>query len=224
MLMPTINEKFLKILQNDDFHPGMLSVDSEHRDILATVTVQDIETLIARLQEVKPLIEHYHTERHKAALKLLQDVVAASGQFCTVEELLMSVSGSVPTVKAEAVPQSGNHVFEVVLYDSVKNEHRTYRVVNTRMPLALTNDPVYRTIINKDKSMMEIENFLRAYSEDYRKLYPINAKWDGQEFHMNERGVLNKTAQKYFKQYMKKNPHGTTKQFREQSLLAYKQV
>lgn len=222
--MSTINEKFLNILQNEDFHPGMLSVDSEHRCILATVSVQDIETLIERLQEVKPLIEHYHTERHKEALRLLQDAVGASTTFGSVEELLNSVQGGVKPRTPTTASTNNNHIFEVVLYDSVKDEYRSYKVVNSRMPLALTNDAVYRTIINSNPDMQQIEVFLRAYSEDYRNTYPLNAKWEGKEFHINDRGQLNRIASEYYNEYIKKHPQGNTKLFREYVTTNFKKV
>lgn len=229
-VIKTITAKMISTVLHDDFNVGMLTADTTGRNSLANVDVNDIDELVERLQDVKAYIATLHSEREKEAHKLLESLVEGSTAFSSVEDLLAAVGASNAIKAASPVTQkatkpNGNKTFEVVITDSKKDERRSYNVINKKLPAALLKDEVYQQLVKKNPELADVDEFLRAYSEEYRKAYPLNAKWDGKEFHLNAKGKMNAKSQAFYAEYKKQ--YGTKadeQDFKELVTTAYKQA
>nr|WP_085842357.1 hypothetical protein [Klebsiella pneumoniae] len=213
-----ITVKMLSTLLNDNFHISMLISDELSRKALSKVTVEEVDTLISNLSIVKDYVVENQDRRIEEAKDLLQRIIGESSTFNSVDELLTVLGQTVPP----AQKAKGYKTFEVVLTDSAKNERRTYTVTNKVITKALRNDPVYQMLISKNPELEDVDELLRAYSADYVKAYPINAKWEGNEFHINMKGKFNSKSMKYYNEYKKKYPKGTEQDFKELVQTNYK--
>lgn len=223
--MSSITAKILSKLNNSDFNVGVLSADNSDRAALVKVKPEDIDTLIDNLQQLKTYVADLQESKQANARKLLESLVKESTDFSSVDELLAVLGGgSVGTVAIETSKPNSNKSFDVTLFDKDKDEHRTYTVTNKVIKKALREDPVYQEIITKDKSMENVEVFLRAYSPQYAEAYPINAKWKKHTFHLNQKGRLNAQSSEYFNEWLKDFPNGDEADFKEQVTKAYKNV
>lgn len=218
-----ITAKMLGILLNEDFHVSMLMADESSRNAFSKVTVQEIDTLIANCMALKEVVNDAQEQRAQKAQELLERLVEESGTFSSVDELLSAMGHTGSVANVSSTPK-GYKTFEVVLVDSKKDERRTYTVTNKVLTKSLKSDPIYQQLIDKNPELKDVDELLRAYSEDYRKTYPINAKWDGDEFHLNLRGKMNSKSLKYFNEYQKKYPKGTEQDFKQIVQDNYKKV
>lgn len=225
--MSTITAKILSKLNNSEFNVGMLSSNNEDRAALVKVKPEDVDTLIDNLQQLKTYVADLQESKQANARKLLESLVKESTEFSSVDELLSVLGGNVTSAAATGsttAKPNGNKSFDVTLFDKDKDEHRTYTITNKVIKKSLREDPVYKEIIAKDKSMENVEVFLRAYSPQYAEAYPINAKWKKHTFHMNQKGRLNAQSSEYFNEWLKEYPNGDEADFKEQVTKAYKTV
>lgn len=223
----SITSKMISTVLHDDFHIGMLTADAAGRNALAKVTEKDVDILISRLEDIKEYISTIHSERIKEAQKLLESALKESTTFDSVEELLATLQAdtTVPAPKTKQLKPNGNRIFEVVIVDAKNDERRRYNVINKKLPAALLKDTVYQQLIKKNPELADVDEFLRAYSEEYRTTYPINAKWNGKEFHLNTKGKMNSKAQEYYAEYKKELPKNADEQdFKEYVTKSYKVV
>lgn len=218
-----ITAKMLGILLNEDFHVSMLMADESSRNAFSKVTVQEIDTLIANCMALKEVVNDAQEQRAQQAQELLERLIEESGTFSSVDELLSAMGHTGSVANVSSTPK-GYKTFEVVLVDSKKDERRTYTVTNKVLTKSLKSDPIYQQLINKNPELKDVDELLRAYSEDYRKTYPINAKWDGKEFYLNLRGKMNSKSLKYFEEYKIKYPNGTEQEFKQVVQDNYKKV
>ncbi|ENC1132689.1 hypothetical protein ABJ736_000865 [Escherichia coli] len=215
----SLTQKMLAATLNADFRPEVLAPDSEGRLALAAVSTEEITAVIERLVELRTYVAGLQNERQEAARKALQDVLGGLPGFSTIEDLIAAASGTeapVAPVKGKTknpTATNNNKRYEVVIYDSKKDEHRSYVTFNKNLN-AVKADPLYASIIKKNPELEDRDEFLRAYSEDYRKAYPINAKWNGQEFHCNDRGPLQAKAKRFFDEFQKENPTSDQSEFK----------
>lgn len=225
--MSTITSKILSKLNNSDFNVGMLSSNNEDRAALVKVKPEDVDTLIDNLQQLKTYVIDLQESKQANARKLLESIVSESSDFGSVEELLSALGGNAATAAptATTTPKpNGNKSFDVTLFDKDKDEHRTYTITNKVIKKSLLEDPVYQEIIAKDKSMSNIDVFLRAYSPQYAEAYPINAKWKKITFHLNSKGRLNEQSAKFFEEYKAEHPEADEKEFKQFVSENYKKV
>ncbi|HEM8728250.1 TPA: hypothetical protein U2Q81_000359 [Enterobacter hormaechei] len=215
----SLTQKMLAATLNADFRPEVLAPDNEGRLALAAVSTEEITAVIDRLVELRTYVAGLQEERQEAARKALQDVLGGLTGFSSIEDLIAAASGteapvapSKPKGKGKATTNN-NKRYEVVIYDSKKDERRTYVTFNKNLN-AVKADPLYASIIKKNPELEDRDEFLRAYSEDYRQAYPINAKWNGQEFHCNDRGPLQAKAQRFFDEFKKENPTADSSEFK----------
>lgn len=216
--MSTLNSRILNPLLEKDFNPGIY----KGADInLSNVNPEDIDTLAANLSVLKQFVIDVKQDKEAQARKLLESLVEQSGEFKSVDDLL-SALGGVPAAPVQQTKPNGNKSYEVTLFDKDADEHRRYNVINKVLPKGLVNDPVYQAIIKKNKELVDVDLFLRAYSTDYATAYPINAKWKKETFHLNSKGRLNTQSAKYFEEYKKEYPNGDEKDFKEHVTKEYK--
>ncbi|EOU9592092.1 hypothetical protein ACOJEA_004792 [Klebsiella aerogenes] len=220
--MSTLTTRIISPMLEADFNPGIY----KGADInLANVNPDDIDTLVSNLSVLKQFVIDVKQDKEAQARKLLESLVEQSGEFKSVDELLSALGGTAaaPAPTKTAKP-NGNKVYEVTLFDKDADEHRRYNVINKVLPKGLVNDPVYQAIIKKNKELLDVDLFLRAYSTDYAKQYPINAKWKKETFHLNSKGRLNAQSAKHFEAYKKEYPNGDEKDFKEHVTKEYKTV
>lgn len=190
----------------DDFNVGQLVADGERRKELAAIAPEEVDELVSRLQDVKAYVATAQEERRREALEALKSVIGDTG-FTSVEELLAAAGGvTAPApVKAKAASKgssSNNKSFTVVI------GQKSYSVVNKQLPAGLRDSEAYQTLIKARPEMEKVDNLLREYSTDYQQAYPMNALWNGKEFHINSRGKLNETSQAFFEEFKKKDKSG----------------
>lgn len=202
-LVKTITATMIRSLLVDDFDVGILISDSERRKELAAIKPEEVDELISRLNQVKDYIVTAQEERRTEALEALKGVLSGTG-FDSVEELLAAAAGStVETPKARTTSTTNNNKSFTVVID-----RKQFTVINKQIPAALRDNEAYIKLIKARPEMEKVDNLLREYSTDYQQAYPLNAEWNGNEFHINSRGKLNEQAMKYFNEYKKKNGGG----------------
>jgi len=79
----------------------------------------------------------------------------------------------------------------------------TYETSHKKLTKAITDSPEYQQVVKERKELKVLDTFMRAYSTEYQQDFPINAKYNGEEFYMNEKGTLNGVSQKYYQKYLK---------------------
>ncbi|EPB3479033.1 hypothetical protein ACRFZU_000505 [Escherichia coli] len=218
--MSTLNSRIINPLLEKDFNPGIY----KGADInLSNVNPEDIDILAANLSVLKQFVIDVKQDKEAQARKLLESLIEQSGEFKSVDELLSALGNApAPAQQTKTAKPNGNKVYEVTLFDKDSDEHRRYNVINKVLPKGLLNDPVYQAIIKKNKELVDVDLFLRAYSTDYANQYPINAKWKKETFHLNQKGRLNAQSAKYFEEYKKEYPNGDEKDFKEHVTKEYK--
>lgn len=202
----TITATMIRSILADDFNMGVLLADAERRKELAAIAPEEVDELVSRLQDVKAYVATAQEERRREALEALKSVIGDTG-FASVEELLAAAGGvTAPApVKVKAASKgssSNNKSFTVVI------GQKSYSVVNKQLPAGLRDSEAYQTLIKARPEMEKVDNLLREYSTDYQQAYPMNALWNGKEFHINSRGKLNETSQAYFEEFKKKDKSG----------------
>ncbi|MEP9010035.1 hypothetical protein [Enterobacter kobei] len=202
----TITATMIRSILADDFNVGQLVADGERRKELAAIAPEEVDELVSRLQDVKAYVATAQEERRREALEALKSVIGDTG-FASVEELLAAAGGvTAPApVKVKAASKgssSNNKSFTVVI------GQKSYSVVNKQLPAGLRDSEAYQTLIKARPEMEKVDNLLREYSTDYQQAYPMNALWNGKEFHINSRGKLNETSQAYFEEFKKKDKSG----------------
>ncbi|HHH4724444.1 TPA: hypothetical protein ACPZ06_001101 [Klebsiella pneumoniae] len=202
----TITATMIRSILADDFNMGVLLADAERRKELAAIAPEEVDELVNRLQDVKTYVSIVQEDRRREALEALKSVIGDTG-FASVEELLAAAGGvTAPApVKAKAASKgssSNNKSFTVVI------GQKSYSVVNKQLPAGLRDSEAYQTLIKARPEMEKVDNLLREYSTDYQQAYPMNALWNGKEFHINSRGKLNETSQAYFEEFKKKDKSG----------------
>lgn len=202
----TITATMIRSILADDFNVGQLVADGERRKELAAIAPEEVDELVSRLHDVKAYVATAQEERRREALEALKSVIGDTG-FASVEELLAAAGGvTAPApVKAKAASKgssSNNKSFTVVI------GQKSYSVVNKQLPAGLRDSEAYQTLIKARPEMEKVDNLLREYSTDYQQAYPMNALWNGKEFHINSRGKLNEVSQTYFEEFKKKDKSG----------------
>ncbi|EPW4158884.1 hypothetical protein ACWKVY_000344 [Klebsiella pneumoniae] len=202
----TITATMIRSILADDFNMGVLLADAERRKEVAAIAPEEVDELVNRLQDVKTYASIAQEDRRREALEALKSVIGDTG-FTSVEELLAAAGGvTAPApVKAKAASKgsnSNNKSFTVVI------GQKSYSVVNKQLPAGLRDSEAYQTLIKARPEMEKVDNLLREYSTDYQQAYPMNALWNGKEFHINSRGKLNETSQAFFEEFKKKDKSG----------------
>lgn len=190
----------------DDFNVGQLVSDGERRKELAAIAPEEIDELVSRLHDVKAYVATAQEERRREALEALKSVIGDTG-FSSVEELLAAAGGVTAPAPVKAKVKapssnSNNKSFTVVI------GQKSYNVINKQIPSGLRDSEAYQTLLKARPEMEKVDNLLREYSTDYQEAYPMNALWNGKEFHINSRGKLNETSQTYFEEFKKKDKSG----------------
>jgi len=194
--------------------------DAERRREFVQIDVEDLDALVERLGEVRDAVVVEKEERQKEATEALQAlksneaVRALLGDFDSLEELLEAAGGVAKahretTTRANTPSStSNNKSFQIELFDSVSGKTIRGKAVNKKLTAEIENSEAYKTLIEKDPSMADFDTFMRKYSEEYRNEYPLNAKYNGKEFHINARGKLNQYAMAHFEAFKKKDKTG----------------
>lgn len=215
----TVTASMISTILADDFNVGLLMADSKRRREFVQIDVEDLDALAERLSEVRNAVVVEQEERHREATEALQalkknDAVRALlGDFDSLDELL-EAAGSVAKPQQETIKNtppsstSNNKNFTIELYDTVSGKTITGKAVNKKLTADIEKSEAYKTLITKDPSMADFDTFMRKYSEEYRNEYPLNAKYNGKEFHINARGKLNQYAMVHFEAFKKKDKTG----------------
>lgn len=215
----TITSRMISKILTDDFVPALLLDNEDSRQQFQKVDISEIDALIFRLEETRDVLQDLQNSKESKARELVEGLIKNS-EFSSVAELLAALGGSVPP--APKATKTTAKTYEVVLYDSASDTKRSYNVINRQLPRSLMQDEVYIKFSKKNPEM-SVDDFLRQFSPEYAKDFPVNAKWDKNTFHINERGRLNTTSQMYFEQYKKKHPEDSynEKTFKDEVRNAY---
>ncbi|EOG1790163.1 hypothetical protein ACK3RO_004801 [Enterobacter kobei] len=216
----TVTASMISTILADDFNVGMLKENPKRAREFVQIDVEDLDALVERIGEVRDAVVVEKEERHKEATEALQAlqeneaVRALLGDFNSLEELL-EAAGGVAKAHRESTTRtstpsstSNNKTFAIELYDTVSGKTIHGKAVNKKLTADIENSEAYKTLIEKDPSMADFDTFMRKYSEEYRNEYPLNAKYNGKEFHINARGKLNQYAMVHFEDFKKKDKSG----------------
>lgn len=216
--MKTITKSMLSTITADDFNIGLLMADSARRREFVQIDVDDIDELVARLNEVRDYVLIEKDNQQKKAAETLQaltdnDVVRSLiGDFGSIEALLEAVSGFETKKPARDTTRtsttSNSKIFHIELYDAVSGKTIRGKSVNKKLSTDIENSEAYKTLLKKDPSMTDFDSFMRKYSPEYSNEYQLNAKYNGKEFHINARGKLNSHAMIHFEDFKKKDKTG----------------
>jgi len=233
--MSTISSRILQLLVNEtnvaqyeqpDVAPLVRKIELADLDLLA----RNIPVLREHVVAVHEAAEIEAEEARRTTRKKLEDFLKANNELgiTSVEELLKTLSEEPQTVsksksKTKAL-KDNNSKFTVTLMNPETQKHETFPVINKILSKKITQHPAYLALVKKDKSMTDIDNFLRAFSPEYVKKYPINAKYNKATFHINDQGKLNKQSQEYYQEYLKTHQKATVDEFRTSVKESYKKV
>lgn len=225
--MSTISNKILNILRNP-LHVGQFHAAENAADFFK-IKVADLDLLAENVATARTYLLEVRQEQQEKTRKKLEAFLSTNADLgiSSVEDLLKQLTGGVeaPVVQAKAKTKADNNTkFEVTLFNPETEKHETFVVVNKVLSKKLREHPVYVAAVKKDKSLQDIDNFLRAYSPQYAEKYPINAKWKTKEFHINDSGKLNKQSQIFFNEHRKTVDDATTDEFRTLVKENYKKV
>lgn len=182
------------------------------KEELAMINPEELRVLQTTLSTFSTDVLNYQAQLREeekqnksAKIKILEDLLSTAGlSIDDFKDLLSTDSTTVPKTKAKAQASSYRVVFQ----------GSEYRTVNKKLPTALLKNGAYQALINSSPEYQNIEVFLREHSNDYRKAFPLNAHFNGHDFHVNARGKLNAIAHEYFEKYLKKNPGKTERDFK----------
>lgn len=110
-----------------------------------------------------------------------------------VTDVIRELGGTMATTKAEVKK------YQITLGET------TFETSHKKLTKAITDSPEYQQVVKERKELNVLDTFMRAYSTEYQQDFPINAKYNGEEFYMNEKGTLNGVSQNYYKKYLKDN-------------------
>lgn len=201
----TVKAKVLKTLLNQPY-----DFSAFDKDDLAAIDPSELKKLQTILATFSTDVINYQAQLREeekqnksAKIKILEDLLSTAGlSIDDFKDLVSTDSTTVPKTKAQASS------YRVVFQGS------EYRTVNKKLPAALLKNGAYQALINSSPEYQNIEVFLREHSNDYRKAFPLNAHFNGHDFHVNARGKLNAIAHEYFEKYLKKNPGKTERDFK----------
>ncbi len=225
--MSTITNRIMNILKNE-MHVGQFHNSDVSSDFLK-IDVADLDLLAENVATARAYLLQVKEEQQKSMRVKLEEFLSSNKDLgvYTIEDLLVQLANVEPTeqpkkAKATTKAKDNNTRFEVTLFNPENEKHETFVVVNKILRRKITQHPAYVAIVAKDKTMQDVDNFLRAYSPQFAEKYPINAKWKKKEFHINDQGKLNKQSQAFFDEYLKEYPENNTEDFRSVVKTAYK--
>lgn len=226
--MSTVSNKIFNILRNP-LHVGQFHASENAADFFK-IDVADLDLLADNIATARAYLLEVREEQQQKTRKKLEAFLATNNDLgiSSVDELIATLTGSVEATteqprktKAKA---DNNTKFDVTLFNPETEKHETFPVINKVLSKKIKDHPAYIAAIKKDKTLEDVDNFLRAYSPMYCERYPINAKYKKNEFHINDQGKLNKQSQAFFADYLKTQPDATTDDFRTLVKQSYKQV
>lgn len=226
--MSTIPARVINLLLNETHAAQYL--DKEIAPLVDKIAIEDLDTLASNIPVLREHIISTRQAQQEATREKLEAFLKenASLGIGSVEELVQRLTGSIEatTVTTASKPAKDNNTkFTVTLFNPETQKHESFPVVNKVLSKKVKEHPAYVSLVEKDKSMLDVDNFLRAFSPEYSERYPINAKYKKIEFHINDQGKLNKQSQEFFDDYLKSSPENqSVDAFRQMVKHAYKKV
>ncbi|MBK5013985.1 hypothetical protein [Pantoea sp. S62] len=224
--MSTITNRIFNLLRNET-HPGQFELADNKADI-ERINLADLDVLESNIPVLREYIQTTRQNREEATRKKLEAFLKQNADLgiSSVEDLIATFQGreEVPQQRKQKPKADNNTRYTVTLFNPETEKHEQFPVVNKILSKKIKEHPAYIALVKKDKSMSDVDNFLRAFSPEYGERYPINAKWKTKTFHINDQGKLNKHSQAYFNEHLKTQPDATTDDFRTLVKQSYKQV
>ncbi|MDU4352109.1 MAG: hypothetical protein E7I59_01160 [Phytobacter diazotrophicus] len=233
-MIRTITAKMVSSILADDFSAAYLLSDSEDRSKFLAIEPGELDVLSERIQLVKTELISRTKKRQdeaKAAVTNIFDQIKDNVEFTTVEELIAALSGTAPVVSEEDTTtdtttdnktkssSSNNKVFNFTFNDRDSGKNFSGVCTNGKVDATTRKSKEYAALLERDPSMKDIDTFLRKYSEEYQKAYPLNATYNGVEFHLNNQGKLNRSAQVQYEEWLNRTKTAESKdalkQFKE---------
>jgi hypothetical protein len=225
--MSTISNRIFNLLRNET-HPGQFELPDIKADI-ERIDLADLDVLESNIPVLRDYIQTTRQQREEATREKLEAFLKQNADLGigSVQELLATLSGadsSTGTQPERKAKADNNTRYTVTLFNPETDKHEEFPVVNKILSKKIKEHPAYLALVKKDKSMLDVDNFLRSFSPEYCERYPINAKWKTKTFHINDQGKLNKQSQAFYKEYLKTQTDASTDDFRTMVKQAYKQV
>lgn len=147
-------------------------------------------------QQLKDLIVKAteQLEKKRALQNQLDEIKQQISEYgLDFTDVIRALGGTVATTKADVKK------YQITLGET------TYETSHKKLTKAITDSSEYQQVVKERKELKVLDTFMRAYSTEYQQDFPINAKYNGEDFYMNEKGTLNGVSQKYYQKYLKEN-------------------
>lgn len=237
--MSTVSPRILNLLVNET-HVGQYDTP-EVLPLVQKIRLEDLDLLAANIPVLREHVIQVHAameqqveEQRRMTRKKLEAFLKENQDLGIndVDTLISTLSttsegasqGSTKTRTKKATAKDNNTKFEVTLRNEETGKYDSFPVVNKMLSKKLREHPAYIALVKNDKNMLDVDNFLRAFSPEYAKRYEINAKYKTKTFHVNDQGKLNKQSQAFYQDYLKTNSDATTDDFRTFVKESYKKV
>lgn len=224
--MSTITNRIFNLLRNET-HPGQFELADNKADI-ERINLADLDVLESNIPVLREYIQTTRQHREETTRKKLEAFLKQNADLgiSSVEDLIATFQGreEVPQQRKSKAKADNNTRYTVTLFNPDTEKHEQFPVVNKILSKKIKEHPAYIALVKKDKSMSDVDNFLRAFSPEYSEKFPINAKYKTKTFHINDQGKLNKQSQAFYQDYLKTEPEATIEHFRTFVKDSYKKV
>ena len=96
----------------------------------------------------------------------------------------------------------GNHrTCRVVITDERGRVLLKGKCINGYLSQEILHSPIYLELIEREPELTDIYKFMRRYSEDHRRKYPLNAVYNGIEFYLAKGKEQHRPALELFEQF-----------------------
>jgi len=234
--MSTISVKIRSILCSP-LKAGQFELEDNKNDI-AKIDIADLEELASNVELLKNHILTLREHQQEATRIKFDEFLKANPDLdINVVKALLGVTTGASTNVNSTKSRSTNPGKEYQVFLKTVDGNRNLPAITIKATnIALKKLPVrqftreevkesYENILKHNPKMEDFDTFMRAYSPDYVKDFPINAKYKTATFYISEDGgALSKQVKAYYDEYKKEHPEVTTSEFREIVLNNFKKV
>ncbi|MDX6042819.1 hypothetical protein [Scandinavium lactucae] len=151
-------------------------------------------------------------------IEQIQEIIANANMVLEKRELINEGMNKIRDIINEYNINPQELIYGLGMQVTTKSikENKKYRIAignneyytsNKKLVKKLTESSEYQELIKEQPKMIVLDVFMRAYNIDgtYEQDFPLNAKYNGERFHLNKKGVFNSITKHHYDMYLKTN-------------------